>query len=74
MGSVLTLQVRLASVKCDVSVLKIIHPAAALKKQNTHTNYRHVRHATSNDFQSRPRAHTIVLHDKTLTHRTHQPH
>ena len=37
MGSVLTLQVRLASVKCDVSVLKIIHPAAELKKQNTHT-------------------------------------
>ena len=73
MGSVLTLQVRLASVKCDVSVLKIIHPAAAQKTKHTH-NYRHVRHATSNDFQSRPRAHTIVLHDKTLTHRTHQPH
>ena len=39
MGSVLTLQVRLASVKCDVSVLKIIHPAAA---QKTKTTTRHV--------------------------------
>ena len=36
MGSVLTLQVRLASVKCDVSVLKIIHPAAAQKTKHTH--------------------------------------
>ena len=60
MGSVLTLQVRLASVKCDVSVLKIIHPAAAQKTKHTHNTH------TTTDMSDMQQA-TIFNHDRGHT-------